>query len=436
MGWCETRGYSEIRRGPVSFFSTFRILNSAPNFRITNPFRSSYEFINWKLWNLLAAAGWGISVLVLVIMTFAKPGRRTNIHRYLEAGRNWFDGLPLYITTPNKGFVYPPFSAVCYAVTTIFPPTVAGALWHVIQAALLASGLVAIMMAGPYKSIPAYARGLVMLLVLPLCLGNLDSTQANPIVIGLMMIAIAAASAGRWNIAAIAIAGAFYWKLYPLALGMLLFLVAPKKITLRLIIALVVLGLVPFLFQKPDYVIDQYRLWFDTRTGDNRLVYDLKIAPLDFWFVAVRMLGLPISPMAYRIIQLGAAAAIAAFCLYGVFRRWDKDRLLGGMFALVCTWIVLFGPATENHTYLMIAPVAVIGLIDSWAVRRDLAGRILATTAYTLLLLAILRLGFAPQAKGWLLTLQPVGAMVYLAYALRHFLRDGDWAGLTGSGNR
>jgi hypothetical protein len=213
---------------------------------------------------------------------------------------------------------------------------------------------------------------------------------------------------------------------------MLLFLVAPKKITLRLIIAIILLGLVPFLFQKPDYVISQYELWFKTRTGDNRLIYELNIAPLDFWFVAVRMAGLPISPTAYRIMQLGAAGLVAVFCLYGVFRRWDKERLLGGMFALVCTWVCLFGPATENHTYLMIAPVAVLGFVDSWAVRRDKLGRILATAAYALLLLAILRLGFAPQAKGWLLTLQPIGAMVYLAYALRHFLNDADWVGLTG----
>ncbi len=85
-----------------------------------------------------------------------------------------------------------------------------------------------------------------------------------------MMVGVSAAFAEKWMLSAIAISAAAYWKIYPLAFGLLLILIVPKKYTWRLVLALVVMGLLPFLFQKTSYVIDQYHLWYTTRTGDNR----------------------------------------------------------------------------------------------------------------------------------------------------------------------
>ena len=104
-------------------------------------------------------------------------------------------------------------------------------------------------------------------------------------------------------IAAIAIALATHWKVYPLVVGLLLVLIAPGKFTWRLALGGVVLALVPFLFQERSYVIEQYRLWYDTRTADNRLLYSIKIAPWDLWFVLVRVAGIPINEAVYRSIQ-------------------------------------------------------------------------------------------------------------------------------------
>ena len=87
--------------------------------------------------------------------------------------------------------------------------------------------------------------------------------------------------------------------------------------------------------------------------------------------------------------------------------------------------MVLLGPATENHTYLLIAPAAALALVESFG-RRQVALRILASVAYLLLLLAILRIGFWKVDDAWLLALQPFGGIALLCYALPRYLGNYD----------
>jgi Glycosyltransferase family 87 len=381
-----------------------------------------------RFWTPASIAAWSVALLALVGKGLAFSNRLTNVDRYLGAGRAWIQGLPLYIYTPNKGFVYGPFSALCYALASYLPDALSRALWCLVSAVLLLAGLQGMMTAGPFSQIPIRLRGLVFLLVLPLALGNFDSAQANAFVIGLIMIAVAAACLERWTIAAIAVAGATHWKIYPLVVGMLLIVLAPRKFTLRLILALLLMGLIPFVFQKPSYVIDQYRLWYDTRTADNRLLYSINIAPWDLWFVLARVAGIPISWAVYRAIQATAGLAIAGFCLYGRINHWSKERLFGGMFSLVCVWMTLLGPASELYTYLLIAPAVAFELVETFSRRSDAVSRALIVTAYLFLLLAILRVAFIPRYQSvYLFSLQPVGAMFFFLYALKNYLSESHW---------
>jgi Glycosyltransferase family 87 len=392
--------------------------------------RSSASFIQWqeKFWTIASIAAWSVTLLVLVAKGLILSNRLTNVDRYLEAGRHWIEGLPLYIYTPNKGFVYGPFSAVCYAAASDLPDAISGALWCLISAGLFLAGMLAMMTMGPFSHIPVHLRGLVLLLVLPLALGNLDSAQANAFLIGLIMIAVAAACVERWTIAAIAIALATHWKVYPLVVGLLLVVIAPGKFAWRLLLAVLLMGLIPFLFQEAAYVVSQYRLWYDTRTADDRLLYPIKIAPWDLWFVLVRVAGIPLSGTAYRFIQAAVGLAIAAFCLYGTWNRWSKERLFGGMFSLVCAWMTLLGPASELHTYLLLGPAVAFGLVEAISSRSDAVSRALIVTAYLLLLLAILRVAFVPRyADLYILSLQPVGAAFFFLYAVKRYLREKAW---------
>ena len=351
------------------------------------------------------------------------PDRATNTARFLRAGEAWIAGDDLYRYTENKGFVYSPLAAVLYAATTYLPTVGANILWIAVNFGLMLWGLLEILRSGPFRTIPARYHGLVFLLVFPLSLGNLDSAQPNPIVIGFVMLGVACAAQARWMLAAAAVAGAVFWKVYPLAVGMLLVLCAPIQFSWRLLLVLLIGAFLPFLFQSREYVAGQYWLWFDTRTSDDRLAYDAAVAPLDLWYVLVRFLGLPLHPLAYRAVQLAGAAAVAAFVAWGAWNHWPKERLLGGLFCFVSVWMTLLGPASELHTWLLLGPAVVLAVVETWSREARPALRALSLATYAILLMAILRVAFVPRWNpAWILSLQPVGAMVFLAYCVMRYV--------------
>ena len=385
------------------------------------------SLIRWldRFWNPVAILAWTVALSAIIGKIVASPERVTNVNRYLKAGRAWIEGAPLYIYTPNKGFVYGPFSAVCYALASYLPDVWTRILWCLLSAALLLGGMWAMMTSGPFSQLPARRRGLAFLLVLPLALGNFDSAQANAFLAGLIMIAFAAACAERWTIAAIALAVAVHWKVYPVVAGLLLILLFPRGFTWRFVLAVVITGLIPFLFQNASYVIDQYRLWYDTRTADNRLDYSLAIAPKDLWFVLVQAAGLPISQTVYRVIQAVVGLAIATYCLWGRVNDLPKERLLAGTFSLVCAWMTLLGPASELYTYLLAAPAVAFEMVAAFSKRGDAVSRSLVLAAFLFLLAAILRVGFFPRYDNpYALSLQPLGALFFLVYALRKYFGE------------
>ena len=378
-----------------------------------------------RFWNPVAILAWTFALSAIIGKILASPDRVTNVNRYLKAGRAWIEGSSLYIYTPNKGFVYGPFSAVCYAMASYLPDVWPRILWCLLSAALLLGGMWAMMTSGPFSQLPARRRGLAFLLVFPLALGNFDSAQANAFLAGLIMVAFAAASSERWTIAAIALAVAVHWKVYPLVAGMLLVLLFPRRFTWQFVLAVVVIGLIPFLFQKSSYVIDQYQLWYDTRTADNRLEYSLAIAPRDLWFVLVQAAGLPISQTVYRSIQAVVGLAIAVYCLWGRVNNLPSERLLAVAFSLVCAWMTLLGPASELYTYIVVAPAVAFEIVATFSRRSDAVSRSLVLAAFLFLLAAILRVGFFPRYENaYVLSLQPLGALFFLVYALRNYFGD------------
>ena len=378
-----------------------------------------------RFWNPLSILAWTVALSAIIGKILVRPDRVTNVDRFLGAGRAWIEGLPLYIYTPNKGFVYGPFSAVCYALASYLPGVWPRILWCLLSAALLLGGMWAMMASGPFSHIPRRRRGLVFLLVLPLALGNFDSAHTNAFLAGLILIGFAAACSERWSIAAVALAVAVHWKVYPIVAGMLLMLLFPRRFAWRFILALVILGLVPFLFQKSSYVIDQYWLWYDTRTADNRLDYSLNIAPRDLWFVLVRAAELPISQSVYRAIQAVVGLAIAGYCLWGRVNNLPIERLLAGTFSLVCAWMTLLGPASELYTYLLVAPAVSFELVAAFSKRSDPISRSLLVAAFLFLLGAILRVAFLPRYENAsVLSLQPLGALFFLVYALKYYFNE------------
>jgi hypothetical protein len=210
---------------------------------------------------------------------------------------------------------------------------------------------------------------------------------------------------------------------------------APRRLGWRLFLALVVLGILPFLFQHWSYVSQQYHEWISTRSTDDRRLYPIKDVPLDLWFLLVRFGHLPIPGFVYSAFQMLSGGAIALFCLVGVWRNWPKERLIAGILAFLCIWMTLCGPATELQTYVLLAPAVVLTVVDAVFGSRTLWRRIGLLLVYLLMVLAVARTSFLPSQKGlWILTIQPVAAIVFLVCCIGSFVGPTVWKSRMGFG--
>ena len=362
--------------------------------------------------DLLVAAAWGITLLVIFIHVAVAPRQHNIFPTYLNAGRSWLAGGNLYTTDPGRGFVYSPLIAGFFGGLSLLTDLPANILWRLLNAAVFL-GAVWWWLESGLQHIPRRRWSLVFLLLLPLLLGNLSNGQANPLVIGLLLLGILGVRSGRWDLAALCIALSTYLKIYPLAAGLLLALVFPRRFGWRLGVALVLLGALSFCLQRPSYVLHQYGSWIATRGADDRRLYDPSVAPHDLWLVLCT-LHIPIRESVYVGLQLLTAAGIAAVCVAGRVKSWPMDRLLSGLFSLVCCWMVLLGPATESPTYALMAPAVVMAAIQG-AGPKWLRG--IAIFSLAMLLAGFAINSFVPH-KDMFAIVQPVGTLLFSIHAV------------------
>jgi hypothetical protein len=302
-----------------------------------------------------------------------------------------------------------------FGIVAHLPLAVGGVLWRVLAAGTFLWGLGALLRSGVFHRIPRAFHGLVFIGVLPLSIGNIDNAQANPLIAGLIMLAIAALQRESLWLCAVAIGIATTFKIYPVAVALLLCVLRPRRLGWRLALVIMVLAALPFAFQAPHYVAGQYAAWMRTRLADDRFQYPAKDAPLDLWYLLVRVGVLPVSESAYAAFQLLAAAALAAL----IWRQKRGDVALrdslASLFLLGCVWMLLLGPATENQTYVVLAPAACLLAVESFALPHSRLTRCLSLAAFALLLAAVARNSFAPHVKGPIsMAIQPAAAMVLL----------------------
>jgi hypothetical protein len=245
----------------------------------------------------------------------------------------------------------------------------------------------------------------------------------------LILMAIAAVYRERWNMGALCIAFATSLKIYPIAVGLLICVIAPRRFTGRLVIALLVVALTPFLLQHWVYVSGQYHAWIATRTSDDRHNWPIEKLPLDLWFLIHWVGRIPISPAIYSCIQLGTAGMLALLCAVHGRHAWSKNRILIALFVLVSIWMTLCGPATESYTYLILAPAIVLTVVHAYGSRQSLLLRGLVSTAFILQLAAAARASFFPHFKPfWALSTQPLSAVVLLLYTLLWLFDEALWS--------
>jgi hypothetical protein len=375
-----------------------------------------------NLRNAIVVALWSAVLLGICIRIGLVSRDHDVFATYADAGRKWINSQPLYSYT--RGFVYSPLIAAFFAPLSWFPHWLGGIIWRLLTGSVFLAGIFLWLKQGPQTGIPRSRYWLVFLFILPLSLGNFNNGQVNPLITGLLMIAIVAAHRRQWTLSAICLGLTAYLKIYPLSIGLLLVLLYPRQLAWRLFVTLLLMGALTFAFQQPGYVLEQYQRWFGTRAADDRRM-NMDIAPRDFAML-LKALQINLSSRVFLVLQLLAGVGTGAVCIFGRIRNWSEDRLLVALFTLGTCWMLLFGPSTEDATYAMIAPPLALAAIQAFSER--LWMRSLVFSSYALLLIGLaLNAFFSLKKTPYTMSVQPFGALMFLVYAVIWILSSSLW---------
>ncbi len=373
---------------------------------------------------------WVAVLLAVCVRVGINPHKQSSYAAdYAPAGWHWLNGTDYY--RRQHHFVYSPLAAAFFAPFSLLSDPLGGMVWRLFSAVLLllaaaAWGRSRLASLGdlpaPRDVSPAF------LLLLPLAVGNLNLGQMNVLVLVLTVTSVLAVERARWNLAAGCVAAAAFIKIYPLATGLLLALLYPGRFSWQLALALLGLFALSFGLQSPGYVWAEYHHWFRVLGGDDRLDVDLYATWRDFGYL-LRAGGVPLSDFAYRVMEVASGGALALFLWYGQQRgRWSREQLLGGVLCLGCAWMMLFGPATEAATYVVLSLPACGLLVAAWTRPPEsgrMAARLIFTTAYVLLLLADVTQSWFRGLTHHLFmrALQPVAALIFAGGVIWSLLR-------------
>jgi hypothetical protein len=307
---------------------------------------------------------------------------------YPKAGRDWLGGRRVYVDHDGLFiYRYSPLVAALLVPLGVLPPLAGAVCWRLLNLAVYLGGLTAWARAA-FPRDPGWSRrAQLLLLAAPLSASGLIDGQANPLVIGLMLLAAVAAERDRPSCAAVCVALPCLVKLYPIAFGLLLVLVYPR-LAWRCLLALGVGLATPFLLQDPAYVADQYRGWAHLLSLDRgRQDWPLELSYRDLRLLC-RVWLVPLGPTPYLAVQLVSAAALAALLLAGRRAGWSRRRLGALAVGLGSCWMLLLGPATEGCTYVLLAPTLALALVPARAWKKLFALRAGLLASFWLLVVA------------------------------------------------
>jgi len=323
---------------------------------------------------IAAWAAWGIFYLVMAGIVLS-GSQRTVTPVYWQATVNWFTGHPLYTQT-GHGFIYLPQAGIVFAPFAALPPLAADVLWRLLTVTAYAVGVRRLANLGG-RDAGAELFPLMTCLCIPLAWDSARNGQATLLATALMIFAVVDLADRRWGRVAL-------WLLLGLAVKpMLAFLLLLagllyRPMRIRLLAGIALLAAVPFLLQRPDYVLDQYREWA------RMLVIGAKLGADQSWAQIFGMLstaGIEVAAPFQTGIRATAALLTVALCLLARQRNTPAQAAVF-LFVLHGCFLMLFSPRTENNTYSALAPAIAVLCAQAWLVTfRPRTGMGLATLA-------------------------------------------------------
>jgi hypothetical protein len=368
-----------------------------------------------------AIAVWAIILLVLAVRPVVAARSNSVYPIFSAAGRHWIDGESVYPPpTPDLDvFRYSPAVAAFFAPWSMLDDRIAGIAWRLLNAAVFLSGLaVWCRFHRPQLSAAAAA-----LLVVPLAVGGLNNGQCNALMAGMLLLAHTLLTRGRWTVAAVLVTIPVLLKGYPLALGLLFFLVEPKRFAPRLVLCLLIAAALPYFFQRPEFVTEQYAAYFDRLRTDDRSALALDASYRDLHML-VRLANVAMDLRGYRLLEVGLGLAAGMIVVAGLLRGWKRETALAACFAVGSCWMTLAGPATESSTYVLIAPVLAAAVLT--ANSRPPWQRHVVTMSSVLFAAAAVAVWFPGHVARPFLAIgvQPIAALLLTVHVVTKSLRN------------
>jgi len=325
-------------------------------------------------WITVALSIWGGLMAGVAIYGALHPDSHTVYNIYAPSSRNLWAGRDLYApiikhwqeagvpAATTDYFRYSPLFAIFLTPFAVLPDFLGNPMWKLFNCGGFLFG---IWSAGrwlfPIRMSPTQ-MALLFLLVLPTAMTSIYNGQANLLMVGALLLGATAAASDRWNAAAVWLAAATLIKGYPLAFALLMGTLFPKRFLLRFTVALGLGLLLPFLAQWPCVVLAQYASWLDHIRDSTGLMRE-RLRSIANVF---QILSSPLSSQTYAWTEMMAGGVVLGWSFLHVRRTAESRDSFTWLFSLFATWVILFGPATESCTYVIISPVIAWCLIDSF----------------------------------------------------------------------
>jgi hypothetical protein len=382
------------------------------SFSSSNSLSRRAEWADWAAWIAWAALFTTISILILA------GSDHSVVSTYRDATVQWFAGRDIYTDT-GHGFLYLPVAAVLFAPFAWLPPAACEIAWRFVAIGCFAIGVRRLckITAGAQSN----ATFVVLTLAsLPPALACARNGQSTLVMAGLMMLACVALAERRRNWAVL-------WATLAVALkplAVVLLLLAPfmdRRLIGRVALGVAVVLSLPFLMQRPAYVLDQYMKCAQMfRASSHCGMIELWAQP----FCVLGLLGVNVSESTQTVIRLIAAAGAIAICRAARLRTGPM-RTAEYLLAISVLYILLLNPRTENNTYAMLGPVIGLSLVAALAAQRRDRGEVIFLST----LLALMAVGDSVvrifAAEGEHIWITPSVAMIFSGYLIhRLFFRE------------
>jgi hypothetical protein len=303
----------------------------------------------------------GLATIASALMLHGLPRHTSEgFAIFMQAGQNWLNAESLY--HPGDGlraFRNSPLIAAAFAPLSLLKPPSASAILRFTSFFVVAAGLLMLVNAFVAPVSRRLARPWIFLLAIVLCFQPLGDVQTNGLSAGLIAMGVALTQRRRFWLAAAMLVLAVHIKAYPIAILMLLIALEPRGMALPTLVAVAVGLAVTFLFQRPDYVYEQWGAWMreglNNRQGPGgeNVFRDVR--------VLLRVFHISISPNAY--LALEAITGVAIFFWMRWIRRFLAPvQVLLVTYILATAWMTVFGPATESQTYVHFAPACAMAV--------------------------------------------------------------------------